>query len=186
VAHYIFDNVTFVRKAALLQQMPKRSVSALTLHQLAQRIGAAPDELAASVAEWNAFLASDGEKEAEFGRVVLPEERRPIVEGPFHAVEMVIGSNFVAGGMRVSTAMQVVDVFGEAIPGLYAAGDSVGGLNPTAELGGMRLAGGFTLGRIAGVAAAENRSGEISGPALQGAFLPSMLSTRIALADIRE
>ena len=99
---------------------------------------------------------------------------------------MIVGSNFVCGGMRVNTAMQVVNVFGESIPGLYAAGDSVGGLNPTAELGGMRLCGGFTLGRVAGHAVAEGRSGEIDGPVLQDASLPSMLSTRIALVNMRE
>ncbi len=184
-AHYIFDNATFIRKAALLAQMPRPSVAAPTLADLAARTGIDAAGLAASVAEWNAFLASGASRDARFGRVILPEGRRPIADGPYHAVPMVVGSNFVSGGMRVSTAMQVVNVFGEAIPGLYAAGDCVGGLNPTAELGGMRLCGGFTLGRVAGRAAAEGRSGEVSGPALQGACLPSMLSSRIALVDIR-
>jgi fumarate reductase flavoprotein subunit len=185
-AHYIFDNATFTRKSTLLAQMPEPSISAPTLNELAVRVGIDPSALAASVAEWNAFLATDDHKDNRFGRVILPEGRRPISEGPFHAVPMVVGSNFVSGGMRVSSAMQVVNVFGEAIPGLYAAGDSVGGLNPTAELGGMRLCGGFTLGRVAGNAVAEGRTGEISGPALQGACLPSMLSTRIALVNMRE
>ena len=54
---------------------------------------------------------------------------------------------------------QLVDLDGRTdLPGLYAAGDCVGGLNPTAELGGMRLCGGFTLGRVAGRAAAEGQS----------------------------
>lgn len=185
-AHYIFDNETFIRKSALLQQMPEPSVAAASLAELAARIGVDPASLTASVSEWNAFLATDDQKDSHFGRVVLPEGRRPIAEGPFHAVPMIVGSNFVSGGMRVNTAMQVVDVFGEAIAGLYATGDVVGGLNPTAELGGMRLCGGFTLGRVAGRAAAEGLSGEIAGPALQGAYLPSMLSTRIALVNIRE
>ncbi|MGO4831362.1 hypothetical protein AB4144_03555, partial [Rhizobiaceae sp. 2RAB30] len=66
------------------------------------------------------------------------------------------------------------------------AGDFVGGVIPPSELGGLGLCGGFTLGRIAGRAAVEGRTSEISGPALQGAYLPSMLSSRIALVDIRE
>jgi succinate dehydrogenase/fumarate reductase flavoprotein subunit len=184
-AHYIFDHATFTRKAALLAQMPRPSVAAPTLAELAAATGIDASGLAGSVAEWSAFLASGASRDSRFGRVILPEGRRPIAEGPFHAVPMVVGSNFVSGGMRVSTAMQVVDVFGEAIPGLYAAGDCVGGLNPTAELGGMRLCGGFTLGRVAGRAAAEGRGGEISGPVLQGACMPSMLSSRIALVDVR-
>lgn len=185
-AHYIFDNATFTRKASLLAQMPEPSVSAPTLDELAARTGLDPQMLATSVAEWNAFLAAEDETDNRFGRVILPKDRRPISESPFYAVPMVVGSNFVSGGMRVSSTMQVVDVFGESIPGLYAAGDSVGGLNPTAELGGMRLCGGFTLGRVAGHAVAEGLTGEISGPALQGSFLTSMLSTRIALVNMRE
>lgn len=185
-AFYIFDDRTFARKSALLAQMPEPSVSADSLAELAGRIGVDGDGLAASIAAWNAFLASDAARDDRFGRVILPEGRRPIAEGPFHAVPMVVGSNFVCGGMRVNEAMQVVDVFGQPIPGLYAAGDAVGGFNPTAELGGMRLCGGFTLGRVAGKAAAEGRSAEVIGAQLQGAFLPSMLSTRIALANIRE
>lgn len=185
-AFYIFDDQTYTRKAALLAQMPAASVSAPSLSELATRIGVDADGLTASVETWNAFLATNATRDETFGRVILPEGRRPIAVGPFHAVPMVVGSNFVSGGMRVNEALQVVDVFDRAIPGLYAAGDTVGGLNPAAELGGMRLCGGFTLGRLAGQAAAEGRGGEVTGPKLQGACLPSMLSTRIALADIRE
>lgn len=186
VAYYIFDDQTFTRKAALLSQMPTPSVSAPSLGALAKLIGVDAGGLAASVEGWNAFLATGANRDEAFGRVILPEGRRPIAVGLFHAVPMVVGSNFVSGGMRVNEALQVVDVFGQSIPGLYAAGDTVGGLNPVAELGGMRLCGGFTLGRLAGRAAAEGRGGEVVGSKLQGACLPSMLSTRIALVDIRE
>jgi succinate dehydrogenase/fumarate reductase flavoprotein subunit len=67
---------------------------------------------------------------------------------------MVEGVNFPWGGFRTTAGMQVVDVFGNAIPGLYAAGDCAGGLNACADLGGVHLGGGFTLGRVAGLSAA--------------------------------
>ncbi|WP_323022217.1 FAD-binding protein [Pararhodobacter sp.] len=183
-AWYIIDGETLRRKAQLVAQMPRPGVSAPDLATLASRIGADPAGLAASVAGWNAFLAGTGAKDPDFGRVILPEGRRPISKRPFHALPMVVGSNFVAGGLRVTAAMQAVDVFGAAIPGLYAAGDAVGGLNPTAELGGMRLCGGFTLGRIAGTSAAHGRSAPVEGPRLQGAHLPGMVGTRVALQNI--
>lgn len=183
-AHYIFDDVTFTRKNQLLQQMPEPAVSAPTLPELAAKAGIDAAGLVNAVADWNTFLAGSATMDARFRRVILPEGRRPIAEGPFHAVPMIVGSNFVSGGMRVNEAMQVVDVFGEGIPGLYAAGDTVGGLNPTAELGGMRLAGGFTLGRIAGTSAAEGRTATVQAPALQGAHQPSMLASRIALVNL--
>ncbi|MCB1391148.1 MAG: FAD-binding protein [Rhodobacteraceae bacterium] len=185
-AWYIFDDPTDRRKRQLVAQMPRPGVSAPDLATLAGMIGADPQGLAASVRDWNAFLAGTGDREPGFGRVILPEGRRPIVAAPFHAVPMVVGSNFVAGGLRVNAAMQAIDVFGQPIDGLYAAGDTLGGLNPTAELGGMRLCGGFTLGRLAGESAARGASAPVEGPALQGAYLPSMIGTRIALVDIRD
>ena len=183
-AWYILDDRTYRQKQQLVAQMPRKGETAPDLTSLAAKIGADPAGLASAVKGWNAFLAGSGRQDPEFGRVILPEGRRPIAEGPFHAVPMVVGSNFVAGGLRVTAAMQAVDVFGAAIPGLYAAGDTVGGLNPTAELGGMRLCGGFTLGRIAGLAAAEGRTAPVDGPRLQGAHLPSMVGTRVALVNI--
>lgn len=184
VAHYIMDDDTFRRKAQLVAQMPASPVSAGDLGALAAAAGIESAALGRSVSEWNGFLASGGARDPDFGRVVLPEGRRPIARAPFHAVPMVVGSNFVGGGMRVTAGMQVVNVFGEAIPGLFAAGDTVGGFNPTAELGGMRLCGGFTLGRLAGRSAALGSNAPVTGPTLQGSCLPSMLGSRIALVNM--
>ena len=52
--------------------------------------------------------------------------------------------------------MQVINVFGEAIPGLYAAGDTTAGLNAAAGMMGLHISGAFTQGRIAGRAAAAS------------------------------
>jgi len=186
-AFYIVDDETRQAKAQLLAQMPEPPVSAPDLGRLAVTIGVDPGELQTSVAEWNEFLAGTSDKDSRFGRVVLPGGRRQIVKPPFHAVPMVVGSNFVSGGMRVNDALQVMDVFGDPIAGLYTAGDAAGGFNPTAELGGMRLSGGFTLGRLAGEAAAEGRSGHVrEGTAPKGAHMPSMIGSRIALQDVRD
>ncbi|RFU14252.1 FAD-binding protein [Rhodobacteraceae bacterium W635] len=185
-AFYIFDDETCQAKAQLLAQMPEPAMSAPDLGQLARKAGLDPEGLRVSVAEWNEFLSGSSDKDRSFGRVVLPAGRRQIVKAPFHAVPMVVGSNFVSGGMRVNDALQVMDVYGDPIGGLYAAGDAVGGFNPTAELGGMRLCGGFTLGRLAGLSAAEGRSGSVldaSPP--KGAHMPSMIGSRIALQDVR-
>jgi hypothetical protein len=43
---------------------------------------------------------------------------------------MVLGVNFPSGGFRTTDRMGVVDVFGQPIHGLWAAGDTVGGVNP--------------------------------------------------------
>jgi succinate dehydrogenase/fumarate reductase flavoprotein subunit len=80
--------------------------------------------------------------------------------------------------------MQVVDVFGAAIPGLYAAGDCVGGLNPVSDLGGIHICGGLTLGRVAGAAAARGVDDPGDHGSVLHAGMPGMLDTRMALVHL--
>lgn len=155
--------------------MPESPVSAASVSELAAAIGCAPRIVVETVGAWNAFLATDAERDPDFGRVVLPAGHRPITVAPFSAIPMVVGVNFVSGGFTVTREMQVVDVFGEPIRGLFAAGDCVGGFNPIADLGGIRIAGGFTLGRIAGAAAARGTHDTGRHPSAQHQVRPSLV-----------
>jgi succinate dehydrogenase/fumarate reductase flavoprotein subunit len=154
-AWYVVDDVVAREKAGLIGQMPEPPVSAASLGELATAIGVPADALGRTVAQWNEFLGTGADSDPEFGRVVLPPGRRRCENAPFTAVPMVEGINFCCGGFRVTMDMQVVNVFGEPIPGLFAAGDCVGGLNPVSDLGGIHICGGLTLGRVAGRAAAR-------------------------------
>jgi succinate dehydrogenase/fumarate reductase flavoprotein subunit len=71
---------------------------------------------------------------------------------------MVVGINFPAGGFRVTPDLQVVDVYGDPVPGLYAVGDCVGGIAPAIGLGGLKITPAVTLGRVAGRVAASGVS----------------------------
>jgi succinate dehydrogenase/fumarate reductase flavoprotein subunit len=164
--------------------MPRPGVAADTLPELAALIGVPAGALTGTVEQWNGFLAGTATRDPAFGRVVLPPGRRRAATGPFTAVPMVLGVNFCSGGFRVTRSMQVIDVFGMPIPGLYAAGDCVGGLNAVADLGGIRIAGGFTLGRVAGRAAARGLADEGPYPTVQGAFLPSMVDMKLAIVHL--
>ncbi len=183
-AHYVLDDVVAREKATLIGQMPEPAVAADSLPELAGLIGVPAEALVATVERWNAFLATDADVDPDFGRVVLPPGRRRCASPPFTAVPMVEGINFCCGGFTTTTDMQVVDVFGAAIPGLFAAGDCAGGLNLTSDLGGIHICGGLTLGRVAGRAAARGVDDRTRRPGVQGAGLPSMLDTRIALVPL--
>jgi TRAP-type C4-dicarboxylate transport system substrate-binding protein len=70
------------------------------------------------------------------------------------------------GGLRINSKTEVLDVFGNPIPRLFAAGYTAGGwmgyLDPS---GGSRTGTSFTLGRIAGInAAALKPQGSITFP----------------------
>lgn len=183
---YVFDSVVAAEKEALIAQMPRPAVAADTLPELAELIGIPAAALVGTVEEWNRFLAGSAPRDPAFGRVVLPPGRRTAATGPFTAVPMVVGVNFCSGGFRVTQSMQVIDVFGTPIPGLYAAGDCVGGLNAVADLGGIRIAGGFTLGRVAGRAAARGLADDGPYPTVQGASLPSMVDMKLAIVHLTD
>lgn len=183
-AHYVFDATVAEEKAQLVAQMPEPAVTAETLPALATRISVPADALNSTVREWNAFLDSGEDTDPHFGRVVLPPGRRRLRRPPYTAVPMVVGINFSCGGFVVTDDMQVVDVFGMPIPGLFAAGDCVGGLNPVSDLGGIHIAGAFTFGRLAGRSAASGVCDRTRRPTAQGAVLPSMLDTKLALVHL--
>ena len=77
----------------------------------------------------------------------------PIDEPPFEAYAVTCGITFTFGGLRINTDTQVLDTDGLVIPGLYAAGELVGGLFYFNYPGGTGLMSGAVFGRIAGDAA---------------------------------
>jgi len=79
----------------------------------------------------------------------------PIDTPPFHAYHVTTGVTFTFGGVKVTTKAQVENIFGGLIPGLFAAGEMVGGLFYHNYASGTGLMSGATFGRIAGSSAVE-------------------------------
>lgn len=79
-----------------------------------------------------------------------------IDEPPFEAYQVGCGITFTFGGLRVNAeSAQVVDTDLQPIPGLYAAGEIVGGFFYFNYPSGTGLTTGAVMGRIAGAAAAS-------------------------------
>jgi tricarballylate dehydrogenase len=78
---------------------------------------------------------------------------------PFEAYAVTCGITFSFGGLKINTRAQVIDSDGEPIPGLYAAGELVGGLFYFNYPGGTGLMSGAVFGRIAGTSAGRAASG---------------------------
>jgi tricarballylate dehydrogenase len=81
---------------------------------------------------------------------------------PFEAYAVTCGITFTFGGLRIDARAAVLDVDLAPIPGLYAAGEMVGGLFYENYPGGTGLMAGAVFGRIAGASAgmaAAGRSG---------------------------
>lgn len=156
-AWYVFDDRVERAKAQLVAEMPEPAVSGATPAEVAGAIGCDADSLTETLARWNQTVQSGTDRDPEFGRVIFGEPRTGIVEPPLWAAPMVVGINFPAGGFRVNADMQVLDVFGDAIAGLFAVGDCVGGVSPAIGLGGVKITAALTLGRIAGRAVANGQ-----------------------------
>jgi tricarballylate dehydrogenase len=75
---------------------------------------------------------------------------------PFEAFGVTCGITFTFGGVHIDSSGRVLDVDDQPIPGLYAAGDMVGGLFYGNYPGGSGLASAAVFGRLAGCAAATD------------------------------
>jgi tricarballylate dehydrogenase len=78
----------------------------------------------------------------------------PIDTPPFHAYAVTCGITFTFGGLKIDTNAQVIDRDGKAIPGLFAAGEMVGGIFYHNYPGASGLTSGTVFGRLAGRSAA--------------------------------
>ena len=77
----------------------------------------------------------------------------PIETPPFEAYGVTCGVTFTFGGVRIDTDARVISTDGGPIPGLFAAGELVGGLFYFNYPGGTGLTAGAVFGRIAGTGA---------------------------------
>jgi tricarballylate dehydrogenase len=79
----------------------------------------------------------------------------PLDTPPFHAYHVTTGVTFTFGGLKISNQGEVEDLYGRLIPGLYAAGEMVGGLFFHNYASGTGLMSGATFGGLAGKSAAQ-------------------------------
>jgi tricarballylate dehydrogenase len=140
-------------------------VTASTLEELGERMEGV--DAAGFVAEMEAYNAAV-QTGTEFNPNVKDGRRtkglavdktnwaNTIDEGPFEAYAVTCGITFTFGGLRIDpSSAQVIDTDMQPIPGLFAAGELVGGLFYFNYPGGTGLTNGSVFGRIAGTSAAK-------------------------------
>ena len=82
-----------------------------------------------------------------------------IEKPPFSAYAVTCGITFTFGGLKIDTATRVLDIADAPLPGLYAAGELVGGLFYYNYPGSSGLMAGSVFGRIAGRESAAHARG---------------------------
>jgi succinate dehydrogenase/fumarate reductase flavoprotein subunit len=120
-----------------------------TIEALAGQIGVDPGKLSGTVARWNEMVAAGGD--ADLGRPA--GSMVPIATPPFYAGEIWPVVSNTQGGPVHDAGQRVIDVHGDAIPRLYAAGEMGSGFGHL-YLAGGNIAECFISGWTAGRAAA--------------------------------
>ena len=106
------------------------------------------DALKASIKRYNELIASG--KDDDFGKDFKAVDHLPIVKAPFYASVVLPVSNRGMGGVLITPKAEVVDMTGQIIPGLYAAGEAASGVHGSMSLISTTLPAAFTFGMIAG------------------------------------
>ena len=137
-----------------------------TLQELAEKVGIDAEQLEKTVERFNQF-AKDG-KDPDFQRGESkydsyygdPKNKPnaglgPIDQGPFYALPVYSGTLGTKGGAVTNANAQVLNVWGEPIPGLYAAGNAAASImGPGYPGAGGTLGPAIAFGYIAGLHAA--------------------------------
>jgi fumarate reductase flavoprotein subunit len=89
-------------------------------------------------------------KDPDFGKKIDKGIMMKIEDGPYYAIPQWPSVHHTMGGLRITPKTQVQDVWGDVIPGLYAAGEVVGGIHGTNRLGSNAVPDCVSHGTIAG------------------------------------
>ena len=120
-----------------------------TLEEMAAKIGCPAEDLQATIDAFNAAVDAGAD---EFGRKLYSTK---LTKGPWIACARVACVHHTMGGIEINENTEVVDVNGNVIPGLYAAGEVTGGLHGANRLGGNAIVDFVVFGKLAGETAAK-------------------------------
>ena len=149
--YLVIDN-KMVEKSAVIQGYIKSgyTVSGEDAKSLAKAMGVPEEAFEKTLSEWNESVAK--KEDAAFGRTSFAA---PLDTAPFYAIKVTPGVHHTMGGLRINGVTEVLDKTGNAIPGLFAAGEVTGGVHGANRLGGNAVADFSVFGKIAGESAAK-------------------------------
>jgi len=169
-AFQIFDQKTvhLLRAEYRIRQVTKAEAD--TLEDLARQLEIDVEGFVRTVREFNAAV-QPGEfnpaiKDGKRTKGIDPPKSHwalPIDTPPYLGFAVTTGITFTFGGLRVNPRAEVLNTENEVIPGLFAAGELVGGVYYFNYPGGAGLTLGAVYGRLAGRGAAQHAARRRSG-----------------------
>ena len=122
-----------------------------TIEDLAEKIDVDPKTLAETLNNWNKYVAD--KNDPDFGRTTGME--KDLSQAPYYAIKIAPGIHHTMGGVHINTSAEVIDTDNQVIPGLFAAGEVVGGVHGGNRIGGNAVADIVVFGKIASDSAVE-------------------------------
>lgn len=119
-----------------------------TVEELAEKVGLPADALKATIEQYNAAVESGKD---EFGRTIFIQ---PLATAPFYCVKVAAGGVMTFGGLTLDEQCRVLKEDGNAIEGLYSAGEATGGYRAYGYVCGDANAHAAVTGKVAGESAA--------------------------------
>lgn len=158
----IFDQQTVGRLRDEYRIKEVTKAESDTIAGLAEQLDLDPAALEKTISEFNAACGPqpynpailDGKATTGL-KVPKSNWALPINKPPYVAYVTTTGITFTFGGLQINTKGEVQDMTDQSIPGLYAAGELVGGLFYENYPGGTGLMSGSVFGKLAGESAAS-------------------------------
>lgn len=149
-------SINQTRKGILDKMLDKKVVHKFdTLEALAAQYKIPLDALKKTIADYNAALAKGSGD--EMGRP-FTKNAKPIGTGPWYCSLLSPKVHHCMGGIETNQLGQAIDISTDKpIPGLYAAGESTGGVHGAVRLGSCATLDCLVNGRIAGANAAKEK-----------------------------
>ncbi len=119
-----------------------------TLDELCKQVNLPADRIKDIVKQYNAAV-----DKGTLGKMNPPctyKKPHKITKAPFYAIPFQGGMTATFGGPLINAKAEIQNMEGQSIPGLYAAGNSAGGIFFHNYAGGAQLGAALVYGRIAG------------------------------------
>jgi fumarate reductase flavoprotein subunit len=140
---------------AKFENRPGILYKADTINEAAKQAGIDAEAAEETVKRYNGYVKSGND--AEFGRKHLSGnfgELRTIEKPPFYIMPSTAAIIGTYSGVRITPKAEIVDIFGDVIPGVLAAGEMTGGFHGAAYMTGTAFGKATMFGRIAARTAA--------------------------------
>ena len=139
------DEQLYEKYAAEIEQAQKQGVLKIgTLEEVCEYFGVPTDSVKETIEHYNGMVEAG--KDEDFGRT---ENFNKIGEGPYFMFSSVVSVHHTMGGLQIDESARVLNKDGNAIAGLYAAGEVTGGIHGGNRLGSVAVPDTAIFGRIA-------------------------------------